>query len=246
LPVAESFRPSQPSGARRSPFAGNLDRVPVKIAPSILAADFAHLADEVARVAAHVDLLHIDVMDGHFVPNLSFGMPVIASLRAATDLYFDCHLMVTNPISLFEPLKAAGANLVTIHIEVHPDPTRAAATARDLGLDFGLVLNPATPFEGVAPFMELCDLLLVMSVNPGFGGQEFISSVLSKVEAARKLVEGAGLRADIEIDGGVTPETARLARSAGANVFVAGTAIFGSPDPVAAVDRLRAAVDGME
>jgi ribulose-phosphate 3-epimerase len=213
----------------------------VKIAPSILAADLARLADDVSRVAGGVDLLHLDVMDGHFVPNLSFGMPVIAALRATTDLYFDCHLMVTNPISLFAPLKAAGANLVTVHIEVHPQPVLAASAARDLGLDFGLVLNPATPFEAVAPFMELCDLLLVMSVNPGFGGQAFIP-----VEAARKLVERAGLRADIEIDGGVTPETARLARSAGANVFVAGTAIFGSPDPVAAVERLRAAVDGTQ
>ncbi|MFH1105177.1 MAG: ribulose-phosphate 3-epimerase [Actinomycetota bacterium] len=218
----------------------------VKIAPSILAADFARLADDVSRVAGRVDLLHLDVMDGHFVPNLSFGMPVIAALRATTDLYFDCHLMVTNPISLFAPLKAAGANLVTVHIEVHPQPVLAASAARDLGLDFGLVLNPATPFEAVAPFMELCDLLLVMSVNPGFGGQAFIPGVLAKVEAARKLVERAGLRADIEIDGGVTPETARLARSAGANVFVAGTAIFGSPDPVAAVERLRAAVDGTQ
>lgn len=220
--------------------------MPAKIAPSILAADFARLAEDVARVADRVDLLHVDVMDGHYVPNLSFGMPVIASLRATTDLYFDCHLMVTNPISLFGPLKEAGADLVTVHIEVHPDPTRAAEAARDAGLDFGLVLNPATPFEAVAPFVELCDLVLIMSVVPGFGGQEFLPQVLPKVEAARKLVDSEGLRADIEIDGGVTPETARLARAAGANVFVAGTAIFGSPDPAAAADRLRAAADGNE
>ncbi|OFW66855.1 MAG: ribulose-phosphate 3-epimerase [Actinobacteria bacterium RBG_16_68_21] len=220
--------------------------MPAKIAPSILAADFAHLADDVARVADHVDLLHVDVMDGHYVPNLSLGMPVIAALRAVTDLYFDCHLMVTNPISLFEPLKEAGADLVTVHIEVHPDPTSAAAAARALQLGFGLVVNPATPFAAVAPFVELCDLVVVMSVVPGFGGQEFIPEVLAKVEAARKLVDSAGLGADIEIDGGVTPETARMASAAGANVFVAGTAIFGSPDPAAAADRLRAAADGME
>jgi ribulose-phosphate 3-epimerase len=220
--------------------------VPHKIAPSILAADFGHLADDVARVAEHVDLFHVDVMDGHYVPNLSFGMPVIESLRAATDRYFDCHLMVTNPTALFGPLKAAGADLVTIHIEVHPDPTRAAALAREQGLDFGLVMNPATPFEAVAPFAELCDLILVMSVEPGFGGQAFIPGVLRKVEAARKLVEEQGLSADIEIDGGITPETARMARDAGANVFVAGTAIFRSPDPVAAVSRLRDAIDGTE
>ena len=216
----------------------------LKIAPSLLAADFAHLADDVARVASHVDLLHIDVMDGHFVPNLTFGMPVIESLRASTDLYFDCHLMVTNPISLFEPLVAAGGDLATVHIEVHPDPTAAAAAARAAGLDFGVVLSPTTPFAAVEPFLELCDLLLVMSVEPGFGGQGFIPEVLPKVEAARKRVDSEGLAADIQIDGGITPATARLARDAGANVFVAGTAIFGAPDPVAAVEQLRVAVDG--
>lgn len=218
--------------------------MPVKIAPSLLAADFAHLADAVAQVEAHVDLLHVDVMDGHFVPNLTFGMPVIESLRATTDLYFDCHLMVSNPISLFEPLKSAGANLVTVHIEVHPDPTKAAAAASDAGLDFGLVLSPATPFEAVVPYVELCDLLLVMSVNPGFGGQAFIPEVLPKVEAARKFVDSEGLRADIEIDGGINPGNAPLACAAGADVIVAGTAIFGDPDPAAAAERLRAAAVG--
>ncbi len=191
-----------------------------------------------------MDLLHVDVMDGHFVPNLTFGMPVIESLRATTDLYFDCHLMVSNPISLFEPLKSAGANLVTVHIEVHPDPTKAAAAASEAGLDFGLVLSPATPFEAVVPYVELCDLLLVMSVNPGFGGQAFIPEVLPKVEAARKFVDSEGLRADIEIDGGINPDNAPLARAAGADVIVAGTAIFGDPDPAAAAERLRAAAVG--
>ncbi len=220
--------------------------MPVKIAPSLLAADFARLADEVAGVESHVDLLHVDVMDGHFVPNLTFGMPVIASLRATTELYFDCHLMVSNPISLFGPLAEAGANLVTVHIEVHPDPTRAASAARDAGLDFGLVLSPPTPFDAVVPYVELCDLLLVMSVNPGFGGQAFVPEVLPKVEAARKFIDSEGLRADIEIDGGITPGNAPLARAAGADVIVAGTAVFGDPDPVAAVERLRAAADGDE
>jgi ribulose-phosphate 3-epimerase len=220
------------------------DAMPVKIAPSLLAADFAHLADAVAQVEAHVDLLHVDVMDGHFVPNLTFGMPVIQSLRATTDLYFDCHLMVSNPISLFEPLKSAGANLVTVHIEVHPDPTKAAAAASEAGLDFGLVLSPATPFEAVVPYVELCDLLLVMSVNPGFGGQAFIPEVLPKVEAARKFVDSEGLRADIELDGGINPGNAPLACAAGADVIVAGTAIFGDPDPAAAAERLRAAAVG--
>lgn len=216
----------------------------MKIAPSLLAADFAHLADDVARVAAHVDLLHVDVMDGHYVPNLTFGMPVIAALRRTTDLPFDCHLMVTNPMALFGPLAESGATGVTVHLEVHPDPTRAAAAARRHGLQFGLTMNPSTPFGAMAPFLHLCDLVLVMSVEPGFGGQRFMPEVLPKVEAARKLVDSEGYRADIEIDGGITPETARAARDAGANVFVAGTAIFGAPDPVAAIDRLRATVNG--
>lgn len=216
---------------------------PARIGPSLLAADFSRLADDVARVADHVDFLHLDVMDGHFVPNLTFGMPVIEALRPHTGLYFDCHLMVTNPTALFEPLRAAGADLVTVHLEVHPDPTGAAAHARELGLDFGLVLNPPTPFAAVEPFVELADWLLVMSVHPGFGGQAFIPEVLPKVEQARKFVESHGLAADIEIDGGITPETARRARAAGADVFVAGTAIFRAPDPVAAVQELRAAVE---
>lgn len=226
------------------PLAFYAGGMPVKIAPSLLAADFARLAEEVSRVEAHIDLLHVDVMDGHFVPNLTFGMPVIESLRATTDLYFDCHLMVTNPISLFEPLKAAGASLVTVHIEVHPDPTRAADAARAAGLDFGLVLAPSTPFEAIVPYVELCDLVLVMSVNPGFGGQAFIPEVLPKVEAARKFIDSEGLRAEVEIDGGINPQNAPLARAAGADVIVAGTAIFGDPDPVAAVARLRTAADG--
>ena len=215
---------------------------PARLAASILNADFTRLGAELARLEPHLDFLHLDVMDGHFVPNLSFGAPVIAWLRRQSQLLFDTHLMVTNPMALFEALAAAGANSVTVHIEVHPDPTKAAAAARALGMQFGLVLNPPTPFAAVAPFVELCDLLLVMSVNPGFGGQGFMPEVLEKVEAARKLIDSRGLPADIEIDGGITPETARLARRAGADAFVAGTAVVRAPDPVAAVGELRAAV----
>ncbi len=216
---------------------------PARLAPSILAADFARLGEEVARVEPYVDLLHIDVMDGHFVPNLSLGIPVIASLRKASSLYFDCHLMTTNPDAYLPELAAAGADLAVVHIEVLPDPTQAAERARRAGLDFGLVLSPPTPFEAVAPFVELCDLLLVMSVHPGFGGQEFMPEVLPKVHEARQWVDSHGLTVDIEIDGGITPETARPAREAGADVLVAGSAIFRAPDPVEAVHRLRAAVE---
>jgi ribulose-phosphate 3-epimerase len=215
---------------------------PARLAASILNADFARLGEEVARVEPYLDFLHLDIMDGHFVPNLSFGIPVIASLRRASSLYFDCHLMVTNPASLFGPVKEAGGDMVTIQIEVWPDPAGVAAQARALGLDFGLVVNPPTPFGAVAPFLHLCDRLLVMSVNPGFGGQSFMPEVLGKVAEARKFIDSAGLPTDIEIDGGITPETARLARRAGVDSFVAGSALMRAPDPVRAAQELRAAV----
>ena len=224
----------------------NLDSVirPARFAPSILAADFGHLADEVARVEQHADLLHIDVMDGHFVPNVSLGIPVIASLREATDLLFDCHLMMTNALDHLEALKEAGADLVTVHIEAYPDPQPVAERASSLDIGFGLVLNPSTPFEAVEPFVELCDMLLVMSVEPGFGGQRFMEEVLPKVETARKFIDVRGLRADIEIDGGIGLNTVVPARAAGADVFVAGSAIFGAPDPAEAIAGMRALLEG--
>ncbi|MFC2177345.1 ribulose-phosphate 3-epimerase, partial [Actinomycetota bacterium] len=206
-----------------------------QIAPSILAADFSRLGEEVRRIEADVDLLHIDVMDGHFVPNVSLGIPVIASLRPVSDLKFDCHLMMSNPDVYFEPLKAAGADLATVHMEVFPNPEPVARQAREAGLDFGLAINPPTPYAALDPFVELCDLLLIMSVNPGFGGQSFIEDVLGKVEAARKRVDSLGLATDIEVDGGIGPENIRRARDAGANVFVAGSSVFSADDPVAAV-----------
>ena len=216
----------------------------IKIAPSLLAADFADLGQEVARIEPHVEMLHLDIMDGHFVPNISFGMPVIKSLRSRTSLLFDCHMMTTNPDVYFDELREAGGDLAMIHIEAISDPTAAASKARAAGLGFGLVLNPPTPFAAVEPFMELADMVLVMSVHPGFGGQSFMPEVLGKTESARKWVDEHGLSVDIQIDGGINLETARLAGQAGANVFVAGTAIFRADDPVAAIKRLRHAIDG--
>jgi ribulose-phosphate 3-epimerase len=210
-----------------------------KIAPSLLAADFTRLGEQVASIERDADLLHLDVMDGHFVPNLSFGIPVIAALRPLSSLRFDCHLMTTNPDAYLPELAQAGVDLVTMHIEAIPDPSGAARRARAEGMDFGLVISPPTPVEAVLPFLGECSLLLVMSVNPGFGGQNFIPEVLAKVEAARNWIESEGLKADIEIDGGISTNTIVSARDAGANVFVAGTAVFGEPDPAAAVRDLR-------
>ena len=161
----------------------------VRIAPSILAADFAHLGDAVSEIEAEIDLLHVDVMDGHFVPNISLGPPVIASLRAATDLYLDCHLMISDPVRYLEPLAEAGANGVTGHIEAIPDPKPFFDEAARLGLDAGLVINPPTPAAAIEPFLDQTSMVVVMSVHPGFGGQSFIpDAVLPKDrEALREI-----------------------------------------------------------
>ena len=216
----------------------------LRIAPSLLAADFGYLVEEVTAIESEADLLHLDIMDGHFVPNISFGLPVIASLRRHTELPFDCHLMTTNPDAFLPDLAAAGADLVTMHIEAIPDPTEAmkAASSNDLG--FGLVISPATPFSAVAPFMESVNMLLVMSVNPGFGGQSFMSEVLPKIEQARIWIESHGLEADIEVDGGISSENIISAKNAGATIFVAGTSVFGAPDPAEAIRGLRRMIEG--
>ncbi len=211
---------------------------PLSIAPSILAADFAHLADAVALVADTADLLHVDVMDGHFVPNLSIGPPVVKALHSVTDLPLDCHLMMTNPGEYLEAFRQAGAHSCTVHVEIG-DTAELIKQMRDLGLGVGLALNPDCRFDAVKPFMADIDMLLVMSVFPGFGGQSFIADVLTTVEAARDLVAVQGLPTVIQVDGGIDTATIGAAAAAGATNFVAGTAVFGQANPSEAVTALR-------
>ena len=216
-----------------------------KIAPSILSADFSQLAVEVAKVAGEADLLHVDVMDGHFVPNLTIGAPVVSCLRPRTDLYLDCHLMVSNPGDLLDDFAKAGANSCTVHVELG-DPRPLFNRMRAHGMKVGLVLSPETALDAVLPYLEEIDILLFMSVHPGFGGQAFIPEVLDKVRAARSIVDDRGLPVELEIDGGINIETAPLAAAAGADILVAGSAVFHTPDPAAAVRSIRGAAWGSE
>jgi ribulose-phosphate 3-epimerase len=212
----------------------------VKLAPSILSADFARLGAEVDRVAEIADLLHVDVMDGHFVPNLTIGPPVVACLREHTDLFLDCHLMVDNPGVLLADFASAGADRCIVHIELgDPRPLFDELRARDVGV--GLVLNPETPVDTVLPYLDLVDLLLVMSVHPGWGGQSFIPDVLDKVKVVRNEIDTRGLAVEIEIDGGISATTAPAAARAGVDILVSGSAVFKADDPVAAGRAILAA-----
>jgi ribulose-phosphate 3-epimerase len=215
----------------------------VRIAPSILAADFARLGDDVARIAPYTDILHVDVMDGHFVPNLSLGPPVIASLRAATDLYLDCHLMISDPVRYVEALAGAGANGVTAHIEAIPNPEAFFNEAARMGIDAGLVVNPPTPVDSVMPYIDRCSIVVVMSVHPGFGGQVFIDDVLPKIRKLRETIDSSASGTDIEVDGGIDLRTAGRACEAGADVLVAGTAVFRAEDPVSAITEMRTIIE---
>ncbi len=216
----------------------------VRIAPSILNADFARLADQVAIVEhAGADFLHVDVMDGHFVPNITIGVPVVRALKRATALPLDVHLMISDPDRYLEAFVDAGAAMLTVHVEVLPHLQRTLARIRELGAKAGAAINPGTPIAVLSEVASDLDHVLVMSVNPGFGGQHFIPRSLEKVSALRTWLATSGSPAAIEVDGGVDLGNAHALVSAGASILVAGTAIFGAPDPAAATVALRRAAD---
>ena len=220
------------------------DAPTLRIAPSILASDFARLGEEVRAVeAAGADWIHIDVMDGHFVPNLTLGPPIVESVRRSTSLPLDVHLMIESPETSIADYVGAGADTVGVHAETCPHLHRTLAQIRELGARACAVINPATPVQTLEPVLGDLDQVLVMTVNPGFGGQKFIASAMSKVRQLREWTLERGLSVDIEVDGGVTASTIGVASEAGANVFVAGTAIFGEADYKGAIESLRSCAE---
>ncbi|MFL5736737.1 MAG: ribulose-phosphate 3-epimerase [Actinomycetota bacterium] len=209
-----------------------------KLGVSVLNADLAHLADQVKLVEVYADLIHIDVMDAHFVPPLTIGPAVVKSLRPWTDVVLACHLMVERPEHLLDDLAEAGTQLVSFHVESQPDSGPVIRKARDAGLKTGLAVGPETPVDTVVPHLEELDNVIVMSVHPGWGGQAFIPDVIPKITAIREEIDRRRLSVDVEMDGGIDEETGRRCLDAGATVLTAGSAIYGSKDPAAAAKRL--------
>jgi ribulose-phosphate 3-epimerase len=215
----------------------------IKIAPSLLSADFARLAEELETVA-EADILHLDVMDGHFVPNITIGPPIIKALRKRTKLPFDCHLMIADPQKYIPAFLDAGADMISIHIEAEPHLQRALQLIRDGGAKAGIAINPATSAESLSTALDFCDYILVMTVNPGFGGQKFIEPVVPKIRHISRLIRERGVAVEIEVDGGIDARTAPHVVTAGATILVAGSAVFGQPDRADAIRTIRDAVTG--
>ncbi len=216
--------------------------LPTFVAPSILAADFSRLGEDIAAIeAAGADWVHLDVMDGHFVPNISFGAPVIAKLRAHTKLPFDVHLMIAPVDPFLADFAQAGADHILVHAEAGPHLHRSLQTVAGLGCKPGVVICPATPPAAISEVLDLVDIVLVMTVNPGFGGQRFLDSQLAKIAAVRRMIDATGRAIRLEVDGGIEAETARRARDAGADTMVAGSSIFGTGDYRTAIAALRGA-----
>jgi ribulose-phosphate 3-epimerase len=214
-----------------------------RISPSLLSADMAAFGQELERLErAGADWAHVDVMDGHFVPNITIGIPVVAALRASTRLPLDVHLMISDPDRYLDAFVAAGADLLTVQAEACPHLYRTLQAIRAAGARAGVALNPATPLSAIEHVIELCDLILIMTVEPGFGGQAFIPAMLSKIEALAERLDRAQLAVDIQVDGGINKSTIGQVAGAGANVFVSGTGVFGQGDPAAAIRELRAAL----
>jgi len=216
----------------------------VKIAPSILSADFAVLGEEIAKVEPVADLLHVDVMDGHFVPNLTIGPVVVEAMRRRTHLPLDVHLMIQHPERYLAAFAKAGAAYLTVHAEVCPHLHRTLQQIRELGVKPGVALNPSTSLHAVEQVLDQVDLVLLLSVNPGFGGQGFIPSALDKLRKVRAMIDATGKPIRLEIDGGVKPDNIGAIAAAGADAFVAGSAIFGKPDYAAVIASMRAAIAG--
>ncbi len=214
----------------------------VQIAPSLLSADFSRLCEEIAKVdRGGADMIHLDIMDGHFVPNITFGPPVVAKLRSCTDLPFDAHLMIENPDLFIEPFVDAGVDMISVHLEAPGHLQRTLSLIRDKGAKAGVVLNPATSIEGLRYILDDIDFILIMSVNPGFGGQAFIPSTIQKLQDLSGMLDDAGKQIPIQLDGGVGPDNTGEVTSAGARILVAGSAIFGNPPYEEVIRQMREA-----